>query len=188
MTSKNETVSYSKGTNTLIGNTETVIAKKGQTYGLVSFMGGQIPVNGILDPGNIQDQAYLTAISKMYDVNANYDLTKILVVFSDDADFKTLTFQFPPSSLYELDDSDVIPQTLSQQTATLSDQNLLQNWVEENINNSYPYPGIDRENTLVTVKVNNISINDTDLINKAANLLHASTIETTSIFKQYKAM
>ena len=187
LTSKNETINYSQGENILIGNLGTVVGKKGQYFGDVSFMGARVPVEGLMDFSSKMGIDFAASMNKLVTDATGFDLTKVLEAFKDDDDFSTIKFLFPPSSLYDLDDSDIIPQTLSQQTDVLTGQNMLQKWVEEPVNKSYPFPGAEAANSLATVNINNVSY-DIDLVNKTTDLVTKSTIEIKNVFTDYKSL
>ena len=189
MMSKLETINYSAGSMTIMGLTETIVGLKNQNFGVVSFLGGDIPVTGYLDPNNNADQSFFTDLSSQLNDLDTFDITTILDSFTDDTDFTDISFQFPPTDIYSIDQSvDVIPQTLSQQTDVLSGIYGFEPWEETPINNSYPYPGSDFTQSLVTVEVNNSNVeSDIVLANKAVGLVSQSTTKLSNIFDTYQA-
>lgn len=190
--SSNQTISYSGGQSTTIGMGGTIVGLKNQNFGVVEFMGGQIPVEGILDPSNNSEQDLFETLSKSLNDSKDFKTNQVLGTFAEDTDFGRLQFQFPPTSIYRLDKfADVIPQTLSQQNDTISGLYGLQNWVETPINSSYPYPGKDFNMSLATATVSNIEAGATsDLVfaNKAVDLLNKSSIVVKDLFTDYKSM
>ena len=182
---KNSNISYSQGSNVMMGINSTVVGIKDQTFAISGFA----PVQGLLDPTSNDNKQFFEEMNTITNDYSKYDLTKVLFAFADDQKFKDIQFQFPPSRIYELDaGQDVIPQTLSQQNDVASGQNNLQNWVEEAVNKSYPYPGSDFNMSLVGVAVNNIDPADINLANKATELVNKSTVSISDIFKQYKSL
>jgi hypothetical protein len=177
---KQELTIFSDGGCIAMGLGSTTVGLEGQVTGIVNFMGGQIPVNGYIKSS---DQ-FITDIKKTEkDVN-DFKPAEVLQVFQSKDDFNLLQFKFLPTSLYNLEDSDVIPQTLSQQNDTKMN-GLLQKWVETPINDSYPYPGSDKAESYVTAESKNVS--DMTLANKAVDLLNNSTLAVKNVFSDYKS-
>ena len=194
--SSSSTTSYSQGSNLMLGMLGTTIGIKNQTFGYASVMGKPAyPVQGEMDPTNNLNVQYFNQLNAEVTQFINYDVTKQLESFKDLTNFTKIKFQFPPTELYGLDThTDVIPQTLSQQTDSLSGMYGLQPWVEwsDPTSNSYPYPGAGFVNCLATVPVKNIDTNTGTAIgisNKAESLSATSVMAALqNIFTQYKSM
>ena len=176
-----ELIMFSEGACAAIGLGNTIVGLEGQTTGIVNFMGGQIPVNGYLKSS---DQFVTDVQKNEKDVN-DFDPTKVLESFTSKDDFDLLQFNFLPSSSYNLADSDVIPQTLSQQADTKMN-GLLQKWVEVPVNKTYPYPGADKAECYITAESRNVS--DMTLVNKTIDLLNGSKLtDAKNVFSDYKS-
>jgi hypothetical protein len=188
--STTECINYSSGSNILLGMGNTSIGIVNQDFGVANISGGQIPVTGLIDPNNNLDKQFFTDLNKELNFYDSYKPSSGLSTFKADTDFTNLKFQFPPTKLYNIDQSvDVIPQTLSQQMNDLVDLSL-RNWTEQSVNDSYPYPGSGFPNSLATVALNNINpaAGDISLANKAVDLVSKSKIVVQNIFNQYKSM
>ena len=188
--SNSSTTIHSLGNSTLIGLAGTLVGIKDQTIAAVNFMGGEIPVVGLLDPNNIQNAQFFQGLQNIITKYDNYDVAQVLGNFKDSTNFTDIAFQFPSTSVYGLADNEVLPQTVSQQNDDLG-LNLLQNWVEKEVNNSYPYPGSDLKTSLATYAVNNIDKTDTTaLANKVMGLYNSSadTLTLKNVFTDYKSL
>jgi hypothetical protein len=185
--SKANTTCYSDGFLSLIGMNSTLVGKANQTFGLAKFMGSGIPVTGLLDPANNNDKSFFEKLQNFSDESNKFQSASVISAFKEDKLFTDLKFQFPPTKLYSLDNSDIIPQTLSQQNEIIVGSNNLQNWVESSINSSYPYPGNDNVNSYVTIKSLNTET-DQYLANKAVDLVSKSEVEVLNVFEKYKSM
>ena len=189
--SSSATTNHSLGQNTMIGMAGTLVGIKDQTFGIAKSTFGDQPVQGVIDPNNNDNAEYFDKIANITREYDNYDVAKQLFNFKDIQNFLDIKFQFLNTKIYGLTESDVIPQTLSQQTDDISGQNNLKIWVEKAVNGSYPYPGETNKDSLITFKVNNMDITDTNnLANKAVDLLSSSEnqISIKNIFTQYKSM
>ena len=185
LTSNNETINYSTGDNIMLGLSHTTVGIKNQTFGVAAGLG---PVQGLQDPNNKQDQNFFTFLSTITDTMTKFDLATVLLTFKTDQNFKDIQFQFPASSWYSLGQYDIIPQTLSQQTDAISGSPWLKTWAEEPVNGTYPYPGLDKAMSLVTIDVHNVTNVNNELTNKVNDLIPQSTVKVSNIFTQYKSI
>jgi hypothetical protein len=176
-----EIISFSNGSNVMIGLSQSLVGIKGQYFGAANFGGGEIPVEGLLPQSN----KFITQVQAVVTQLEATNTAKLLDVFSTPTQYNTIKFQFLPSSYYELEASDVIPQTVSQQIDALLNENL-NNWIETPVNNTYPYPGNDNAQTYITIPLSNIS--NTDLANKAVGLIsQEQPFAVKNIFTDYKS-
>jgi hypothetical protein len=188
--SSQETISYSSGANLSFGKLYTLVGLEKQDIADVRFMGGKIPVEGILDPNNINaktNTTFLQDIQKIADTIEEFEPSDLLTVFKNQEDFDWVKFKFLPSSMYYLSDSDVIPQTISQQNATIVNTDDLENWTESEVNSSFPYPGSDKAYSFLVAPCSN---SDENLANKAVDMLVSSKqapFELQNIFTDYQS-
>ena len=176
---------FSEGSAILIGDTGTVISKKGQTFAVA--IGGR--VEGFLDTVD-KNKGFYDALVRITDDMDEFESTELLAGFDEPEDFEALTFRFLSSDRYGLTDLDIFPQSLVQlEDATFPGIHRLEKWVEVPINDTYPYPGKDLADTYVTSSLNNIEkTSDGELISKVKELMNDSTLqEPLNIFESYTA-
>lgn len=174
---------FSKGSAMFIGDSSTVIGKKGQTFA-VSIGGG---VEGFIDSVG-KNKEFYNALIRITEDMEEFDATEFVVGFVEPEDFDALEFRFLSSSRYNLTELDIFPQSLVQlEDASFPGLHSLEKWVEEPVNETYPYPGADRAKTYVTASSNNTEqTSDKLLISKVSALMNEATLqEPVNLFELY---
>ncbi|NBQ67826.1 MAG: hypothetical protein EBU46_02925 [Nitrosomonadaceae bacterium] len=177
---------YSTGNALFIGDEATLIGKKGQTFGIADAGDlGKVPVQGVLDKEGEQADFFVEMNDYIDKLVANtVELT--IPGFNTQEKFDALLFRFPSTDMLDAAE-DWLPQTLAQQDEALQ-QGLygLTPWVEQHINNSYPYPGADAAECFVTAAMNNLVRNNDEFVNKADELTAETTLnEPLNLFTEY---
>lgn len=176
----NTQILSTSGSTALAGRQSTSVGESGRSLnidisqlkdGEGKSISGQVRGTGSSASGNVTLNLYQQDPQTDLDIFQNY------------SSLQTITFKFPTSADYGVTEQDFIPQTLAQQYAALLNTDL-ETWEEEEINNTYPYPGENRDKFVVS-EVKNINTNG---VVKTEDLSFESKLILASIDNQYKVL
>lgn len=172
-----------EGESIFLGKQATVIGMKDQDFGIANLGTlGEAPVQGFIDDRGIESlinySAQIRAIVPQ----------EFAASFSDDEDFKKLTFRFIGSSAYSLTSGvDVIPQTIAQQEANEFGTTGLTAWNERIINDTYPFPGVELKSSFVTGALDNLQkVENGEIYNKTTCNSTSTLTFGANLFTDYK--
>ena len=141
----------SAGATIVYGLQGTVIGLEDQSFGIASAGPIQMAVEGILKPEAVS--TYLDQINSTLGT-LFVDMTP---VFKTTGSMDGVIFKFQPSDYYGITLADVIPQTIVQQEDKKFRNIGLTTWVEQEVNDSFPYPGKDMRSFYATADLNNLA-------------------------------
>jgi hypothetical protein len=162
----------------ILGDQATIVGKEEQVIG-VSPLG---PVQGLMKQEQVDD--FLEQLEQLKEL----EVAKVATDFREDTRWDDLLFLFPKSESYGISAAtDPFPQTMAQQEDELTKEMGFQPWKETEVNGSYPYPGADMSDILVTAELKNLEPSGTDLYNKTTDNESSSQLNTgRNIFTEYK--
>jgi DNA-directed RNA polymerase len=146
------------------------------------------PVEGLLDTSIKANEDYFTQFNTIIDKTVSTEIGTYLAAFKTDDNLDTLKFYFPGSDYYSADSSEILPQTLFQQeAAAFPALHNVQKWVESPVNETYPYPGADNQDTYIRGGLSNLEASTGELLNKTGELLKTYKFDSAaaSVFKDY---
>lgn len=157
-----------------------------------TFVGAEKQTVAITPLGPAQGLIKLSAFDKyreQIDRILKEDFQHFSPVYAHDDSFDALKFRFPTSDQYKVNIAeDLIPQTIAQQADASLNLGALKSWVENAVNDTYPYPGKEKRQNYAMAALNNLAIDPVkdDLYNKAVNNEVSATITYGDIFTDYK--
>lgn len=171
-------IGFTQGEAIFVGIKQTAIGMQEQVVA-VSPMG---PVEGLFE-----EKAFDTWRTQVSELSTG-DFQHFSFAYREDTDFDGLLFRFQSSSRYGLvNRQDALPQTLAQQE-DLAFENLgLTKWVETPVNETYPYPGAELEDTYAVADLHNLKIDayTKDTYNKAVEHSAIGQINFVDLFQEY---
>lgn len=178
LTSDASLIATSRNSLIAFGDKSTVIGKEGQTHAVA--IGGS--VEGFLKPDQVDP-----LLTQLDEISA-YKVKELTSNFREDNKYTDLKFKFLSSAGYGINPSeDMLPQTIKQQEDIIFKEANLKEWKEEAINDTYPFPGKDMENSYITYELQNLEVKEKELVNKVVDLKRQAVLTSgLNLFTDYK--
>jgi hypothetical protein len=176
---------YAKDRAWFIGQSQTVVARKGQEFGLAYLAGQPVaPVQGLID--DTPTLNFFESINNVVDKIAKRVVEDLVPAPNTKEHFQDLKFLFPSTYRYNFQEYEVIPQTVAQQEFTsIPGLHNMEDWVEKPVNETYPFPGSDAANKYVESTLQNLEFVDGQLFNKTTTEEYSKLTSDRSIFNNY---